>query len=448
MITVRFAPSPTGFLHLGSARTALFNWLVARHSGGRFLLRIEDTDRVRSDVKFLEEILEDLKWLGLDWDGELTFQSDRFDLYRQKAEELLAAGKAYKEGEAVIFKIEPGRTIDVEDMIHGRITFATENFKDQVLIKSDGSPAYNFSCVVDDADLGITHILRGDDHITNTPKQVLFYEALGLTPPRFGHMPLILGPDGAKLSKRHGGVSVAEYKNEGFLPEALANYLILLGWTPPTAAGAPGSARGSTSAAKDRPLTGVEILPLGEAAKIFEIPAMNDVQAKFDIQKLKWMNGEYIMKRTADELLPLLKAQLRRDGFDLASVPDDFLVRLIDLYKVRIKTLREFGGLTDAFLRDDFAIEQDAWKKFIEPPGNRENLREFAARLAPLADFRRDAIEAVCRGLAEERKLKAAEIIHPTRVAISGKTKGAGLFEIMELLGKDKVIQRMRGAAS
>jgi glutamyl-tRNA synthetase len=427
MITVRFAPSPTGFLHLGSARTALFNWLVARHSGGRFLLRIEDTDRVRSDAKFLEEILEDLKWLGLDWDGEPTFQSHRFDLYRQKAEELLAAGKAYKEGEAVIFKIEPGRTIDVEDMIHGRITFATENFKDQVLIKSDGSPAYNFSCVVDDADLGITHILRGDDHITNTPKQVLFYEALGLTPPRFGHMPLILGPDGAKLSKRHGGVSVAEYRNEGFLSEALANYLILLGWTPPT---------------------GVEILPLGEAAKIFEIPDMNDVQAKFDILKLKWMNGEYIMKMTADGLLSLLKDQLRRDGFDLASIPDDYLLRLVDLYKVRIKTLREFGGLTDAFLRDDFAVEQDAWKKFIEPPGNRENIREFAARLAPLADFRRDAIEAVCRGLAEELKLKAAEIIHPTRLAISGKTKGAGLFEIMELLGKDKVIQRMRGAAS
>ncbi len=427
MITVRFAPSPTGFLHLGSARTALFNWLVARHSGGRFLIRIEDTDKVRSDVKFLEEILEDLKWLGLDWDGELTFQSRRFDLYRQKAEELLAAGKAYKEGEAVIFRIEPGRMIDIEDMIHGRITFATENFKDQVLIKSDGSPAYNFSCVVDDADLGITHILRGDDHITNTPKQVLFYEALGLTLPRFGHMPLILGPDGAKLSKRHGGVSVTEYKNEGFLPEALANYLILLGWTPPSAA---------------------EILPLGEAAKIFEISAMNDVQAKFDIQKLKWMNGEYIMERTADRLLPLLKDQLRRDGFDLASVPDDYLLRLTDLYKVRIKTLREFGGLTDAFLRDDFTVEQDAWKKFIEPPGNRENLREFAARLEPLADFRHDAIEAVCRGLAEERKLKAAEIIHPARLAISGKTKGAGLFEIMELLGKDKVIQRMRGAAS
>ena len=427
MTTVRFAPSPTGWLHLGSARTAIFNWLYARRTGGRFLLRIEDTDRVRSDVKFLEEILADLKWLGLDWDGEPIFQSRRFEFYRQKANELLEAGKAYKEGEAIIFKVEPGRTIEVEDMIHGRIMFETDNFKDQVLIKSDGSPTYNFSCVIDDAGLSVTHVLRGDDHITNTPKQILFYEALDLALPRFGHMPLIMGPDGAKLSKRHGGVSVQEYKNEGFLPEALANYLILLGWTPPG---------------------GIEILPLAEAAKIFEISSMNDVQAKFDIQKLKWMNGEYIMKRTADDLLPLIKDQLQRDGFDLSAVADVYLGRLIDLYRIRIKTLREFGELADAFLKDEFAVDADSWQKHLDPPANRENVREFAARLEKLEDFRRDAIEAVCRDLARERSLKAADIIHPTRLAVSGKPKGAGLFEIMELLGKDKVILRMRGAVT
>jgi glutamyl-tRNA synthetase len=232
MVTVRFAPSPTGYLHLGSARTALFNWLYARHENGRFLLRVEDTDRKRSDKKFLEEILRDLRWLGLDWDAEPVFQSDRFDIYRQKAAGLVAAGRAYRDGEAVLFRVEPGRTIVVEDMIHGRITFQTDDIKDQVLVKSDGSPAYNFSCVVDDDFLGITHILRGDDHISNTPKQVLFYEALDRPAPFFGHMPLILGQDGAKLSKRHGGVAVEEYKQEGFLPEALANYLILLGWYP------------------------------------------------------------------------------------------------------------------------------------------------------------------------------------------------------------------------
>jgi glutamyl-tRNA synthetase len=425
MVIVRFAPSPTGYLHLGSARTALFNWLYARRTGGRLLLRIEDTDRARSDRKFLDEILEDLKWLGLDWDGELVFQSRRFDIYREKAEVLVAAGKAYREGEAVIFKVEPGRTIDVDDMIHGRITFQTDNFKNQVLIKSDGSPAYNFACVVDDAALGITHILRGDDHITNTPKQILFYEALNLAPARFGHMPLIMGADGAKLSKRHGGVSVREYKNEGFLPEALANYLILLGWTPPG---------------------GAEVLTLKEAARIFEISAMNDVQAKFDIQKLKWTNGEYIMKKAEDKLLPLVKGQLARDGFDISGISDAYLAKLLDLYRIRIKTLREFGELADAFLKDDFAVDQDAWEKHLAPPANRENLREFAGRLERLDDFRRDKIEAICRDLAEERKLKAADIIHPARLAISGKTKGAGLFELMELLGKDKVVRRIKDA--
>ena len=426
-ITVRFAPSPTGYLHLGSARTALFNWLCARHAGGRFLLRIEDTDKVRSDVKFLEEILADLRWLGLDWDGEPIFQSRRFDLYREKAEGLLRAGLAYKDGEAILFKVAPGRTVVVEDMIHGRITFETENFKDQVLIKSDGSPAYNFSCVVDDSAQSVSHVLRGDDHITNTPKQVLFYEALGLIPPRFGHMPLIMGPDGAKLSKRHGGVSVTEYRNEGFLPEALANYLILLGWTPPGT---------------------IEILPLGEAARLFEISAMNAVQAKFDIQKLKWLNGEYIMKRDAAGLLPLLRDQLGRDGFALSAVSDDYLGRVLELYRVRIKTLREFGELADFFIKDDFAADEEARKKFLDSPSNRNNVREFADRLASLDEFKHDRIEAVCRALAEERKLKPAEIIHPARLAVSGKMKGAGLFEIMELLGREKTVQRMKGALS
>ena len=218
MVRVRFAPSPTGYLHLGSARTALFNWLYARHEGGRFLLRVEDTDRVRSDVRFLDEILSDLRWLGLDWDDDLIYQSRRFDIYRAKAEELAAAGKAYREGEAYLFRIEKGRTVEYDDIIHGRISVQTDDIKDQVMIKSDGSPSYNFACVVDDADLGISHILRGDDHISNTPKQILFYEAFGLTPPRFGHMPLILGPDGAKLSKRHGGVSVEEYARKATSP--------------------------------------------------------------------------------------------------------------------------------------------------------------------------------------------------------------------------------------
>jgi glutamyl-tRNA synthetase len=422
MVTVRFAPSPTGYLHLGSARTALFNWLYARHAKGRFLLRIEDTDKVRSDKKYLDEILEDLAWLGLDWDAPPIFQSERFGLYRQKAEDLLAKGTAYREGDALIFKIVPGRAIDVDDMIHGRISFQTDNIKDQVLIKSDGSPAYNFSCVVDDAAQEISHILRGDDHISNTPKQILFYEALGLAPPRFGHMPLIMGADGAKLSKRHGGVSVREYKSEGFLPEALANYLFLLGWTPPTE---------------------TEVHLLAEAAKLFEISAMNDVQAKFDIQKLKWINGEYIMKKSAAELLPPIKDQLASEGWG-AGMSDDELSKLIDMYKIRIKTFREFTELTESFFKDDFAVEEEAKKKYLDRPESRDLLRELAGRLETLDDFKQEKIEAVCRSLAQARGLKAADLIHPSRLAVTGKTRGAGLFELMELLGREKVIRRLR----
>jgi len=424
MVRVRFAPSPTGFLHLGSARTALFNWLYARHSGGKFLLRIEDTDKVRSDRKFLDEILEDLRWIGVDWDEEPLYQSQRFDIYREKAEELLAKGKAYKEGEAIIFKIEKGRTIEFDDMIHGKITTDTENIKDQVMIKSDGSPTYNFSCVVDDTHLEITHVLRGDDHISNTPKQILFYEALELAPPNFGHMPLILGPDGAKLSKRHGGVSVEEYKKEGFLPEALANYLILLGWYP----------------GEDN-----EVITLDEAVKLFEIADMSDVQAKFDIQKLKWLNSEYIMKKRTEDLVPLIKEQLQAAGLDTSTVSNEYLSKIVDLYKIRMKTLSEFVELTDCFFKDGFAMDEEGKKKFLDKEENKESISLFADRLEGLEDFSHENIEKICREIAEERSLKAAGIIHPTRMAISGKTRGAGLFEMMELLGKEKVIKRMRG---
>jgi len=423
MVVVRFAPSPTGYLHLGSARTALFNWLYARHHDGRFLIRIEDTDLKRSDKKFLDEILRDLRWLGLDWDAEPVFQSDRFEVYRQKAAQLVAAGRAYRDGEAVLFRVEPGRTIVVEDMIHGRITFQTDDIKDQVLVKSDGSPAYNFSCVVDDDFLGITHILRGDDHISNTPKQVLFYEALDRPAPRFGHMPLIMGQDGAKLSKRHGGVAVEDYKQEGFLPEALANYLILLGWYP-----------GQEH----------EVLTLAEAVKMFDIKSMNDVQAKFDVHKLKWLNGEYIMRSSAAELLPAVKERLAAAG--LAAPDDGFLLRVVELYKIRIKTFTEFLPLTDFFFRDDFLWAEEA-KAALAKEGSRELLRLLAARLETLENFSPVALEAACRELAADRKVKAAVLIHPARAAVSGKTKGAGLFEIMELLGRPRTLERLRSAS-
>jgi glutamyl-tRNA synthetase len=423
MVRVRFAPSPTGYLHIGSARTALFNWLSARHYGGAFILRIEDTDKVRSEQRFLEEIMDSMKWLGMEWDETPIKQSDRFGVYREAAEKLVQEGKAYREGEAYIFKVEKGRAIEIDDLIHGKVVINTDDIKDQVMIKSDGSPAYNFCCVIDDAFLKITHIIRGDDHMSNTPKQILFYEALGLTPPRFGHMPLILGQDGSKLSKRDGGTAVEEYRKEGFLPDALVNYLLLLGWSP----------------GGDR-----EILPLSEAVKLFDLDHMKDVQAKFDLQKLRWMNGEYIMAKTAAELLPLIKTQFVVSG---KSAPEDgILLKVIELYKTRIKTLAEFVALTDCFFTDEYVIDEKGKEKHLTTQESKDILREFADRLDKATDFSHKSLEDACRIMSEEKKMKAGPIIHPTRMAISGKTQGAGLFEMMEVLGKEKVLARMRKA--
>jgi glutamyl-tRNA synthetase len=426
MVKVRFAPSPTGFLHLGSARTALLNWLYARHTGGEFYLRIEDTDRVRSDEKFLNEILSDLKWMGLDWDGDLVYQSQRFDVYREEAEKILASGKAYKEGDAIIFKVEKGREVEVADIVHGDINFNTDQIKDQVMIKSDGSPAYNFCCVVDDAAQGITHIIRGDDHLSNTPKQILFYEAIEAELPKFAHIPLMMGSDGAKLSKRHGAVAVEEYRKEGILPEALANYLILLGWSP----------------GEDR-----ELIELSEAVKLFDIADMGDVQSRFDGQKLKWMNAEYIMKKPVDELIPLLEIKLDEAGLSSKVLGPDKFKELVIAYQVRFKTLNEFASLTDCFFTDDYAKEDKGYRKYLSSEEGKDVLRAYAGKLEGLGDFSVTEIEDACRQFAEEKDIKAAKIIHPTRVAISGKTGGASLFEMMYIMGKEKVLARMMSAA-
>lgn len=420
-VRVRFAPSPTGYLHLGSARTALFNWLYARYTGGKCLLRIEDTDAERSKQEFLNEILEDLKWLGMDFDGEALHQSKRISVYKDYAGKILGKNLAYKEGEAIIFKVEKARNIKMRDIVHGEITFNTDEIKDQVLIKSDGFPAYNFACVIDDHDMRITHVIRGDDHISNTPKQLLLYEALGFKPPEFAHMPLLMGKDGSKLSKRHGGVAVSEYKNEGFLPEALANYLLLLGWSP----------------GDDK-----EIISLGEAKKIFKIEDLGSVQAKFDIDKLKWVNGEYIRRKSAKELAGLLI------NFKKISNKIDraYLEKVIELYKTRFRTLVEFTGLTRCFFEDEFPTDPDARKKqdkFLKDEKTKKALSEFKEKLKILDNFVVEEIEKLCRGIAEKHSVKTAAIIHPTRVAISGKTVGAGLFEMMELLGKKKVAERL-----
>lgn len=421
-VRVRFAPSPTGYLHLGSARTALFNWLHARHTGGKLILRIEDTDKVRSKKEFLDEILKDLKWIGIDWDEGPFFQSERSTNYLKYAEELLNKGLAYKEGEAIIFKVPKAKEVKINDIVHGEISFNTDDIKDQVLIKSDGFPAYNFACVVDDNDMAITHIIRGDDHISNTPKQLLFYEALGFDVPEFAHMPLMMGKDGSKLSKRHGGVSVSEYKNEGFLPEALANYLLLLSWSP-------GENR--------------EIITLKEAVDIFELKKLGNVQARFDVDKLRWINGEYIKNKDTKELTKILKTKINQDA---SKIDDDYLEKVIELYKTRFRTFDEFIGLTKCFFTDDFPVDEkakDKCEKFIKDESIKKAIIEFTNELASLSNFNHAEIERVCREVSEKDNIKAASLIHPSRTAISGKTVGAGLFEMMELLGKEKVVKRL-----
>ena len=425
-IRVRFAPSPTGFLHLGSARTALFNWLYARHTGGTYVLRVEDTDLTRSKKEFLNDILNDLKWMGLNWDEGPFYQSDQFEVYREKAEDILAKGLAYKEDEAIIFKVEKGRQLKFNDLVHGEIIINTDQIKDQVLIKSDGSPAYNFACVVDDANLKITHIIRGDDHISNTPKQIMFYEALGLKPPVFAHIPLMMGADGAKLSKRYGGVSVSEYRNQGFLPEALNNYLLLLGWQPED---------------------GEEVISMEKAVKEFDIAQVNKVQVKFDIDKLKWLNGEYIRLKSIEDIYPYFTEELAKYDIDYKKIDKAKLDRIIELYRVRVKVFSEFFELTDFLFTDNYSVEEKGKKKHLGGRENKDILKAAADKLKKVEDFSAANLEKVYTDMAQAKGLKTARIIHPTRMAISGKTRGAGLFEIMELLGKEKALERINQAA-
>jgi len=424
---VRFAPSPTGYLHLGSARTALFNWCYARHTGGKLVLRIEDTDRERSKKAYLDEILDDLRWMGLDWDEGPYFQSESFDIYRKAAEEIVDKGLAYREGEAIIYRVEKGRVIAIDDLIHSRITFSTDDIKDQVLIKSDGSPAYNFACVVDDGRMNITHVIRGDDHISNTPKQIILYEAMGFKKPHFAHIPLVMGTDGAKLSKRHGGVSVYEYRKEGFLPQAVANYLLLLGWSMPN----------------DK-----EIFSLESAASQFGIEDVTGVQAKFDIDKLRWLNAEYIKASSAGELLAPIMDMMREAGYIKEGIDEKYISNLIELYKTRFRTLSEFVSLSASFFRDDYKMDEAAVAKHLKDEKAKELIKVFAEHLKGLEAFTASAIEDVCRSTAASAGVKAGDIIHPVRVAISGLTVGAGLFEMMEVLGKDRTIGRLERAAS
>jgi len=421
MVRVRFAPSPTGFLHIGGARTALFNWMYAKAQGGQFILRIEDTDLARSKPEYLDEIMDSMKWLGLTWD-EFYKQSDRFELYRQYADKLLSEDKAYKDGEAVILKV-PQKSIKIYDLIRGEIVVDSKEIKDQVLMKSDGSPTYSFACVIDDALMEISCVIRGEDHISNTPKQILIYEALGFKVPKFAHLPLILDPEGGRMSKRAGATAVTEYRTQGYLSQAIVNYLMLLGWSP-----------GNNQ----------EKVLMASALKTFSIKKINKAGAAFSIEKLQWLNSQYIKEmdtpQLADALRPLVATkypQSRIQGKDFEH--------MVQLYKGRMNTLLDFLDWTDFIFNDQVHFEEEVKSKHLA----QEMRKEFdllAERLGAVNDFTVKAAEEAFRGAVAELGIEAGVLVHPVRVALTGKAVGPGLFDTMVVLGQQRTIQRLKEA--
>jgi len=429
-VRVRFAPSPTGFLHIGSARTALFNWLFARHEGGQFFLRIEDTDRERSKDEFLEEILDSLKWLGLDWDGELVFQSKRTAHYRKIADGLVARDLAYPDEGAVRFRVPKTGKVGFDDLLHGRIEFDLEQHvslaEDLVIFKSDGSPTYNFAVVCDDADMGITHVIRGDDHINNTPKQLPLYDALGFTKPVFCHIPLILGEDRSRMSKRHGATSIREYREAGFLPEAVVNYLTLLGWSP-----------GNNE----------EILDRAEIVKRFDLGRVLKTGAVFGKEKLEWVNGQYVRKLSVPDLTDRLMPFLEKRGY--AGHGDRaWLEGLVKLFQERIFRLADFPDLAAFFFDDKIQYSAEAVAEFARDARLHGAFGRYAAMLETLEPFDSKTIEEKSRALMKELGMTGKEFIHPCRVALTGRTVSPGFFDTVFLIGKARAAARLRNAAA
>lgn len=420
MIKVRFAPSPTGFLHIGGARTALFNWMYARSQNGKFVLRIEDTDQQRSQKEYEEEILQSLQWLGFEWD-ELYYQSRRFDIYREHAHKLLDEDKAYKEGEAIILKMIPDQEIKIYDLIRGEITFDSSELKDQVLMKSDGSPAYSFCCVVDDALMEISHVVRGEDHISNTPKQIMIYRALDWKVPKYAHLPLIMGEDGSRLSKRFGAVAVSEYKNQGYVAEALVNYLMLLGWSP-----------GNNQ----------EKITPAAAIKKFSLKKINKAGAVFSLEKLQWLNNQYLKELDTAELVDMLNPVLAERGLDASELSGQQMANIVQLYKGRLTTLNIFADWVDyAFLRE-IQIPPEMRHKHITPQAV-EVLHEMARKVEAAGEFTALEAETIFKGIADDREVKASQLVLPARVALTAKDVGPSLFEIMAILGKERTAKRL-----
>jgi glutamyl-tRNA synthetase len=410
---VRFAPSPTGYLHIGNVHTALFNWLFARHEGGEFRLRIENTDTSREVADATEQIQESLRWLGMDWDGEITFQLERMERCRDEAERLLEAGKAYQDEGAIRMRMPDEGVTAWDDLIRGRIEYPNEKIEDLVIVRADGRPTYNFASPVEDWLDEITHVLRGDDHISNTPKQIQILQALGAPLPRYGHFANILGPDGKKLSKRHGAVTAEEFRAEGYLPEALVNFLALLGWSY-----------------DDR----TEIMSIPELVERFTLERVGASPAVFDFQKLDHFNGVYLRALSSDEYATRLIAYLREQGYDW----DEERVRAtVPLVQEKISKLSEYPEFAGFLFQD---VEPD-------PALLDGRVLEEAERVLAATDpFTTETIEQALRALSEQLGLKPREAFQPIRVAVTGSKVSPGLFESIELLGRDATLERIRRA--
>lgn len=464
-VRVRIAPSPTGYLHVGTAHTALFNWLFARHNKGKFILRIEDTDILRSSKEYEENIIDGLKWLGLHWDEGPYYQTQRLELYKKYAEELLKRGLAYycyctpeeleerrkealaqkkpprydrkclylsdeekaryeREGRkpAIRLLVPEGKTV-FNDIIRGEIEFNNEDIGDFVIMKSDGIPTYNFAVVIDDYTMGITHVIRGEDHISNTPKQLFIYNAFGWTPPEFAHLPLLLGPDRSKLSKRHGVTSVSEYRKMGYLPQALVNYLALLGWTPEE---------------------NKEIYTIDELIELFDLRKVTKNPGIFDITKLEWINTQHIRKLSIEELSELTFPFLREaEWFKEEFFDKNYYNKVLTLLQERLKTLAQIKDYADYFFVEDLDYDIDTVKKVCKHPDTHLYLEKIKEEWNKIDEFTATNLEIALKNLAEQNQIPTKNLVHPIRVALTNKTVGPGLYEIAEVLGKDRTIKRI-----
>ncbi|HMJ96948.1 MAG TPA: glutamate--tRNA ligase [Thermoleophilaceae bacterium] len=406
---VRFAPSPTGVLHIGGARTALYNWLLARGSGGEFVLRIEDTDRERSTPENVELILDALRWLELDWDEGPISQWERRDRHKAAVDQLLESGHAYEDEGAVRFRVPQEGEITFHDVVLGDVTNPYSAIKDFVIQRSDGSPLYNLAVAVDDRDMGITHVVRGQDHVSNTPRQLMILRGLGEEPPVYAHIPLLHGPDGKKLSKRHGAASVQQVREDGYLPEAVRNYIALLGW------------------GYDETTT---LMTTDELVERFALERVSKNPAVFDEQKLRWMNGRYMRELPIEDLHRRLQ-----EFYDREDIP----IEIVEISREKMQTLRDFWDLAGPLIEAPTEYEEKAWRQW----GGSQHLRAARDDLASVSTWDAEAIEALLRARVDQLGVKPKEVYQPIRVALTGTTVSPGIFESVAALGRDETLARL-----